>query len=186
MKVKGLLIAMSLLLASLSFGCFDNSQKYPAVMPDDFYFVYEEGFSPNTLNTLLDTKNKIVGKDLVSNGYISTAYDIPQENLQGIYNLIAQYDIRVYSNQNRYHVKSYFDSDWLTVKGVWISPTFLYKFTFCIDGEIYEIKCDCSALWYPMDKKYDNLAAFDRIIRSDFYMNTPEYQSFPPANGGWV
>ena len=176
---------MSLLIISLSSGCVACREKYPADMPDDFYFIYEEGFSPSALNTLLDTKKGVIGKDLVVEGYISAAYDIPQESLQGIYDLIVQYDIRAYSNQNRFHVKSYFGSDWLAAKDVFISPNLLYKFTFCVDGKIYEIKCDSSAL-YLADKKYDNLSTFNRIIRSDFYINTPEYQAFPPVNGGWV
>ena len=186
MKLTRLLIVMSLLLSALSFGCFDNSQEYPAVMPDDFYFVLEESLSADTLMVLMDTKNGIIGKDLVIDGYISAAYNIPQENLQGIYDLIVQYDIRAYSNQIRYHVRSHAGSDWLAVKDILECTTFLHRFTFCIDGTMYEIKCESSVLWDPADKKYDNLAAFNRIIHSDFYINTPEYQAFPPANGGYI
>jgi len=173
MKVKGMLIVMSLLLTSLSFGCFDNSQKYPTVMPDDFYFISEKGFSPSTLNTLLDTKQGIIGKLLGTgaDGYISTKYNIPQENLQGIYDLIVQYDI-----------KSYSGSEWLTDNSVFMMNLEYYsKLTFCIDGKIYTVLYGNSVTYGGSSRKYANLGVFERKLHSQYCVSTEEYQSFPEA-----
>ena len=163
---------MSLLLTSLSFGCVACQEKYPADMPCDFYFIYEGGYSPSTLNTLLDTKKGIIGKSLGTGAdeYISTKYNIPQENLQGIYDLIVQYDI-----------KSYSGSEWLTDKSIFMmNPEYYTKLTFCIDGKIYTVLYGNSII-YKGSRKYANIGVFERKLDSKYYVSTDEYQSFPEA-----
>ena len=169
MKVKGLLIAMSLLLTALSFvnACSLRGKG-------DFYFVYEAGYSPDSLRTLLDTKKGVIGAllGMKADEYISVKYNIPQENLQGIYDLIVQYDIMSYSG-----------SEWLTDTSVFMmNPEYYSKLTFYIDGKIYTVLYG-NSVTYGGSLEYANLEVFRRKFNSQYYVSTTEFQSFPEATG---
>jgi len=175
-NLSGFLVVLALILAAPSFGCLGGSSlkgdDEDIVIPDDFYFIYEAGYSPDNLCTLLDTKEEIIGKNLGLDGYVSKPYSIPRKNLKDVYDLIIRYGIQVYNS-----------SDLLTDRSVDVSPRGYYKFTFYMDDKTYVILWDNSVVNPRPMSEYANLARFYYEMNTNYYVSTHEFQSFPEAVG---
>ena len=118
--------------------------------------------------TLLDTDKNIIGKQLSKTESVSTAFYIPCEDLQLIYNAIIEYDIKSLSGLGA-----------LLTEGYVIPPRTDSRITFRLGAEVYSVTFNTSAYAYSAHAG-ENLWAFQRII-FDYCMNTDEYKSFPPG-----
>jgi|GEM_PF-2477028 len=140
-----------------------------STVPDDFYIIYTTSWDLAGYNgmVLLDTKNNIIGNPLgPPDVYASTDFFIPCNDLQTIYDAIIEYDIKSYSTLN----PSTFPP---------VTPTIDFEITFCLEGNIYLVKF--TNLINSLSWSYPDLAAFVRLL-NDYYRNTDECKSLPPAS----
>ena len=175
------LIIVGLVLTASSIGC---TPRHEAVMPDDFYIIFETiWFNPNgNPLVLLDTKNSVIGKP--KNGgtecFITDFY-IPQDDLQRIYDDIIAYKIKSYHGKHfvRWPVQA--------------TPKIYYRIAFRVNGLTYSILIEAPVLWSlssnhsilgcEIGYNYDRLRMFVHNL-SAYYQGTDEYQSLPEG-GQW-
>ncbi|MCL2707093.1 MAG: hypothetical protein FWE97_02880 [Dehalococcoidia bacterium] len=144
-------------------------------MPDDFL----DGFYIQYLilgSYIFDTKHNKMGV-YTFGGYVSVDYHMPREKLQEIYDFIIQYDI-----------KSYSSTDLITRDdGLKHTPDFEILIVFRLDGEVYSIRLEGSAIledwrtppeWMAMPEKHLNLRSFCNLL-SQIFGDTDEYKSLP-------
>jgi len=149
-----------------------------STMPDDFYIVYERE-SGIRLETLLNTKNNIIGEfeKRTFTGfydYVAADYYISRDKLQGIYDFIIQHDIKQYNSSR---LLTSFDDFGIRAT---VDPYYRGKITFCINGEVFSILYDATYIFASHMQTYSSgLYSFEQFLDRFCYY---EYAAVSNAN----
>lgn len=173
-------IAMLALVLGLLAGCGAEqaASALPEEMPADFEIRYEDWIDADAIN-IYDTGEKLLQKDLVSPDGQRTAQaelTVSDETKQEIYAKV------------RACALDRLEDEKLTTDGtqVGVAPLREYEITFTANGTTYTVTGDYTAQSYiRQDGRAAQFWEFTQYM-NELYHNSPEYQSLPEAQGGYM
>lgn len=178
-------IAMLALLLGLLAGCGaeQEASALPEEMPADFEIRYENWIDADAIN-IYDTDEKLLQKDLVSPDGQRTAQAeliVSDETKQEIYAKVRACALDRLGDEK-------LTSENLTTDGtqVGVAPLREYEITFTANGTTYTVTGDSTAQSYiRQDGRAAQFWEFTQYM-NELYHNSPEYQSLPEAQGGYM
>ena len=178
-------IAMLALLLGLLAGCGATKAEtaLPEEMPADFEIRYADWIDADAIN-IYDTGEKLLQKDLVSPDGQRTAQaelTVSDETKQEIYAKVRACALDRLGDEK-------LTSENLTTDGtqVGVAPLREYEITFTANGTTYTVTGDSTAQSYiRQDGRAAQFWEFTQYM-NELYHNSPEYQSLPEAQGGFM
>ena len=176
---------MLALLLGLLAGCGATKAEtaLPEEMPADFEIRYADWIDADAIN-IYDTGEKLLQKDLVSPDGQRTAQaelTVSDETKQEIYAKVRACALDRLEDEK-------LTSENLTTDGtqVGVAPLREYEITFTANGTTYTVTGDSTAQSYiRQDGRAAQFREFTQYM-NELYHNSPEYQSLPEAQGGYM
>ena len=177
-KIISLCLVFLLLLSGCAKFVVPKSIPHTVDLPDerpkDFAIFFRWGYSSRNF---FDTYEGKIGKDLIIDGGAESELSLSEETLDKIYMALRRYDIAsidfALNSQN---------CAALGESVVYMTPCAEYTIRFRVDGVEYKITGDDTAQEYACSEQF---FAFVEFMEELIY-DTPEYQAFPQAKGGYM
>ena len=162
--------------AALLAGCAGNAAASEEEAPDDFAISFSFWINPNQPN-IYDTYQKIIQKDLVTDGTASADLTVTGTTLNDIYRKIKALELDEITEAM---VSANLTTSDLQVN---ITPCTEYKVTFTVRGAEYTVTGDDTA-WHYKDgnSSAGRFCLFVEFMK-DICRNSEEYMALPDAKG---
>lgn len=144
-------------------------------MPADFAIRFTWSIAAENI---YDTYAGQLQKDLVLDGVATADFEPDEAVLEQIWQQICLLDIRSIDREMTSAVLT------TTDQAIACEPLTVYKIQFTANGEVYTVKGDETASFYPEDGDAQHFMEFVKFM-CGIMQDTPEYQQLPEANGGY-